>query len=222
MAGLLDWQTEEEKAAQQRALLSYADEVSRQQARQAVMDSLGQTWPAQMAKSLYNAVRLPGDVYQGRTDPRSEEAISRAADLAGAMITGSMPFAQRGALGSGGGKMVQPAKAATKKDDETVRLFHGTTEEGARSINESKSIYGPAYFSPDLSVAKRYSLYNSPEAFVVDVNVPKRLLGIDLDLPGGKLLDVESANLYLGKPSWTIDDYIRNNYSVGVQSGWSW
>jgi hypothetical protein len=227
MAGLLDWQDDEQRAAQQRALMSYAGDVARQQDRQAVFDALGQTLPAQIVKSLYNAARLPGDVYQGKIDPRSDEAISRSADLAGGVMLGGFPLGAavgREAAAQGGMALgiVPVQKAAAKKDDEMVRLFHGTTEEGARSINESKSIYGPAYFSPDLTVAKSYSLYNSPEAFVVDVNVPKRLLMIDLDLPGGRLLDVESANLYLDKPSWTIDDYIRNNYSVGVQGGWSW
>jgi hypothetical protein len=108
MAGLLNPETEEDRIAQQRALVSYADDLSRQQARQEFMSALGNTWPAQMAKSAYQAVRAPGDVAQGRLDPRSNEAIKRAADLAGMMVTGGMPLAQRGALGTGGGRMVQP------------------------------------------------------------------------------------------------------------------
>jgi len=110
MAGLLDAQTEEERIAQQRALMGYADDVSRQQAKQELMTALGNTWPAQLAKSAYQAVRAPGDVAYGLLDPRSDEAIKRSADLAGLMGTGGLPFAQRNALGTGGGKMVQPAR----------------------------------------------------------------------------------------------------------------
>lgn len=139
MAGLLDWQDDEQRAAQQRALMSYAGDVARQQDRQAVFDALGQTLPAQLIKSIYQSARLPGDVYQGKVDPRSDEAINRAADFAGAAITGSMPFAVRGALGSGGGKMVQPDDVAPKakgrkgkeslepkSDDEALAVLHNT------------------------------------------------------------------------------------------------
>lgn len=40
------------------------------------------TWPARLAKSVYKAVTLPGDVYAGKVDPLSQEAIERSADLA--------------------------------------------------------------------------------------------------------------------------------------------
>lgn len=36
------------------------------------------TWPARMAKDLYSAVTLPGDVAAGRVDPTSDEAIGRS------------------------------------------------------------------------------------------------------------------------------------------------
>ena len=137
MAGLLDFLTDDERAAQQRALQAYAGQVGQQQARQEVWDALGQTLPAQIVKSIYQAARLPGDVYQGKVDPQSPEAIGRAADLAGAAITGSMPFAVRGALGSGGGKMVQPDDVAPKgrskkadlepkSDDEALAVLHNS------------------------------------------------------------------------------------------------
>lgn len=54
--------------------------------------ALSQTWPARMARSVYDAVTLPGDVYSGRTpitgdDGRTNpEVINRAADLAGVMV----------------------------------------------------------------------------------------------------------------------------------------
>lgn len=52
-----------------------------------IWDKLGETWPAKLAKSLYGAATLPGDVYAGRVDPNSDEGLDRAADLAG-MMTG--------------------------------------------------------------------------------------------------------------------------------------
>ena len=115
MAGLLGLETDEDRIAQQRALVGYADDLSRQQARQEFMSALGNTWPAQLAKSAYQAVRAPGDVAFGKLDPRSDEAIKRSADFAGLMVTGGMPLAQRGALGTGGGRMVQPEQLSTQE-----------------------------------------------------------------------------------------------------------
>jgi len=51
---------------------------------------LTDTWPARAAQSLYGAATLPGDVYAGRVDPTSQEAVGRAADLAGAVALGPM------------------------------------------------------------------------------------------------------------------------------------
>lgn len=36
-----------------------------------IWDKLGETWPAKLAKSLYGAATLPGDVYAGLVDPNS-------------------------------------------------------------------------------------------------------------------------------------------------------
>jgi hypothetical protein len=45
---------------------------------------LGDTWPAQLAKSIYSGVTLPGDVYSGKTqvDPSNPAFIGRTLDLA--------------------------------------------------------------------------------------------------------------------------------------------
>ena len=65
---------------------------------------LMQTWPAKLAQSAYGAVTLPGDVYAGRVAPDSDEAIGRAADMAGLLAGGAPITAERGALGAFGGK----------------------------------------------------------------------------------------------------------------------
>jgi hypothetical protein len=74
-----------------------------------ILPMLGQTWPARLAQSAYGAFTLPGDVYQGKVNPLSDEAIGRSADLAGFVTGGNMPMAQSGALGVGGGKLAAPA-----------------------------------------------------------------------------------------------------------------
>jgi hypothetical protein len=48
-----------------------------------------QSWPAKLAQSIYGGATLPGDVYAGRVDPGSDEAIRRSADLAGVVTGGS-------------------------------------------------------------------------------------------------------------------------------------
>lgn len=92
-----------------------------------LLDLLGQTWPARMAKSAYGAVTLPGDVYAGRVDPLSDEGIGRAADLAGVTASGTFAGAPRGALGAG---PTMPAKTPVK----TVRLPIETIEHGESAM----------------------------------------------------------------------------------------
>ena len=43
---------------------------------------LADTWPARLAKSVWGGMTLPGDVYQGKVDPLSDEGIERSFDLA--------------------------------------------------------------------------------------------------------------------------------------------
>ncbi|MGU3496106.1 hypothetical protein ACLBXM_18850 [Xanthobacteraceae bacterium A53D] len=46
--------------------------------------------PAKMVQSAWSGVTLPGDVYAGRVDPLSDEAVARSAELAGTMGGGLM------------------------------------------------------------------------------------------------------------------------------------
>lgn len=64
-------------------------------------EKLAETWPARVAQSAYKAVTLPGDVYAGRVDPRSDDGIGRAADLAGMVMGGTFGMAPAGAIGAG-------------------------------------------------------------------------------------------------------------------------
>ena len=48
-----------------------------------LLDLLSQTWPARLAQDAWNAAKLPGDVYAGRTTPHDPDYYGRAVDLAG-------------------------------------------------------------------------------------------------------------------------------------------
>lgn len=75
---------------------------------------LGDTWPARLAKSIYSAVTLPGDVAQGNVSMVGEdghtnpEVINRSADLAGL----ASPLAPRAALTATAAKAVIPTREA--------------------------------------------------------------------------------------------------------------
>ncbi len=118
MAGFLDL-SDEEKAAQQRALMNYSSDLARQQARQEAFDALGQTLPAQMAKSAYLGARSFGDALYGKLDVRSPEAIDRMADLAGMVMLGGMPLGH------------QAAKQAASEGAALVGMFAGPSAKTA-------------------------------------------------------------------------------------------
>jgi len=63
-----------------------------------ILANLMQTWPARMAQDAWSGITLPRDVYQGRVDPGSAEAMGRINPLAMLMV--GSPLTPRGALGS--------------------------------------------------------------------------------------------------------------------------
>jgi hypothetical protein len=69
--------------------LYQADQKRAQDYRAGIKEAILQSWPAELAKSAYGAVTLPGDVYAGRVNPMSDEAVGRAAELAGLMTLGA-------------------------------------------------------------------------------------------------------------------------------------
>jgi hypothetical protein len=76
--------------------LYQADNRRAQDYRAGIKEAILQSWPAELAKSAYGAVTLPGDVYAGKVNPMSDEAVGRSAELAGLMTLGA------GAIRSGG------------------------------------------------------------------------------------------------------------------------
>jgi hypothetical protein len=75
-----------------------------------------QTWPEKALRSLVDAFKLPGDVYQGEIDPSSPEASNRATELAGALIFGPAPIARKVVDGTLGVFAGVSSKGVNKND----------------------------------------------------------------------------------------------------------
>lgn len=139
--------------------------------RQSLMEKLAETWPARLARSVYGAVTLPGDVYAGRTDPNSDEGIGRAADLAGLVMGGTYGAAPAGAVGSSGGKV-------------GIRAYHGSPYDFERfdlsriGTGEGNQAYGHGlYFAENEATAKAYKQALAGKSLPIREIVEKYLPG---------------------------------------------
>lgn len=115
-----------------------------------------------------------------------------------------------------GRKKVGDAAEAKKSAAELVTLYHGTNDEGHAGISHDKLISGQVSMTPRKEIARQFGEH------IITARVPKGDLLIDLDLPRARLLTVEEANGYgkatgLDTDGWTIDDWLRKGYSVGVK-----
>jgi hypothetical protein len=113
--------------------------------------TLGEWWEQStafrpMAEEAYSAATLPGDVYAGRVDPASDEAIERAAGLAGMVTLGAGAIPAKGAeLGMG------------------IRAYHGSPHDFDKfsmdkiGTGEGAQVYGHGlYYAENEAVAKQY------------------------------------------------------------------
>src|SRR3990167_2121327 len=92
-----------------------------------LLDKLAMTWPAKMAQAAWGGFTLPGDVYAGRVDPNSDEAVGRGADLARFLEVGALAMAPRGALGSGAVKPAKKVAQAVAPDQpQGIKAYHGS------------------------------------------------------------------------------------------------
>lgn len=133
--------------------------------RSKLIEALAKTWPAQMAKSAYDAARLPGDVARGimgtepavpgmwsdedesRAQATGRTAVDRAADLAGLVMGGTYAGAPRGAVGAG------PVRPAAEMDKLRRALERsGIAVDGRHGSGLSRSDYLGAMI-PDWSGA---------------------------------------------------------------------
>lgn len=80
-------------------------------AMEVVKEWLPTTWPAKLAQGIWEGVKsgatLPGDVYAGKVEPNSDEALHRTWDMLGMLGGGGIPLAEKNALGIFGGRRAQ-------------------------------------------------------------------------------------------------------------------
>lgn len=94
-----------------------------------------------------------------------------------------------------------------------MKLYHGTTAENYEAIIAAGIIHGPVYMTADRNIAEEYA----GDGEVVEVYVDASSLLIDLDMPGGKLIDADTASEYLGLDEVRDAEWFaENGYSVGV------
>jgi hypothetical protein len=117
-----------------------------------LLDTLAQTWPVRLAQTAWNAVKLPGDVYSGRTPITgpdgytNPQVINRSADLAGLVTMGATAApAETNAVGMG------------------IRAYHGSPYDfnkfdlGKIGTGEGAQAYGHGlYFAENPQVAQQY------------------------------------------------------------------
>jgi hypothetical protein len=114
--------------------------------RAGIKDALMQSWPAELAKSAYGAATLPGDVYAGRVDPMSDEAVGRSAELAGLLTMGA------GGIPAGRNEMRMGIKAyhGSPHDFDQFSMSKIGTGEGAQAYGHG------LYFAGNEDVARGY------------------------------------------------------------------
>lgn len=105
--------TQEEENIRANDLVNYAKQLDTREKMADVGEALGQTWPVRMAKGIMSGVTAPGDAYQGRLDPTSDEAIQRVMELTGTVMTGGFGMVPAGALGSTGAKLKSKTGSGT-------------------------------------------------------------------------------------------------------------
>lgn len=132
-------------------------------------DKLSQTWPARMAQSAWNAATLPGDVWNGKVDPLSEEGIGRATDLAGLTMSSTLA-SPRGSIGVGpvlpkkpNPMAVEPPTPMTMTPPQGIRAYHGSPHDFDKfdlskiGTGEGAQAYGHGlYFAESPNVAQQY------------------------------------------------------------------
>jgi len=206
--------------------LYQADQKRAQDYRAGIKEAILQSWPAELAKSAYGAVTLPGDVYAGKVDPMSDEAVGRSAELAGLMTLGA------GAVPAGRNEMRMGIKAyhgsphdfdQFKPSEFRGASFFSPTEKGARSgaiagANEMAMGHGsgPAMgklkmYEVDIDPSKIQGLAFTPSEINKFNSLPARVSETELGrmrakgaLPGGDWeLSYSASKLPSGQYEYT-------------------
>jgi len=81
--------------------------------------TLAGTWPARLGMSALSALALPGDVWQCKVDPMSDEGFARMADLAG--LIGGTSFVR--SFGGAAARRLAPAAAQETMASRSPMLY---------------------------------------------------------------------------------------------------
>lgn len=104
---------------------------------------------------------------------------------------------------------------ATGFDTDTV-YYHGTDQSSIDAFEAGDEFYAETlHMTPRKEVAEDYSYASEMPAVQKLYAIPEEI-GIDLDLPGGRLLDVKEAADFIENPDWELDDFIAAGYSIGA------
>jgi hypothetical protein len=133
-----------------------------------------ESMPARVVKSALGAVTLPRDVYQGKVDPNSQEAIERSADLAGLVTVGS------GAIPAAKGELRMGIKAYHGSPHDFDKFDRSKIGTGEGNQTEG---YG-FYFSKSDAAAEQYKDPKNPIDF-------GRLYKVELDAKKDELLHLD-------------------------------
>lgn len=116
---------------------------------------------ADIAKTIYGAVTLPGDVYAGKVDPRSDEAIGRAAELAmvasPASAAGPLFPAAKGIPGFRGAGYRPPPAQLPVADDAAqmgIGLTAGQRTADPRLLSRENAMMGGGMGEPAQKIAQ--------------------------------------------------------------------
>lgn len=134
-----------------------------------LLEKLLQTWPARMAQSAVSAAALPGDVYAGRTNPMSQDAINRAADLGGTVMGSVFGIAPKGSVGIFGGRLSKTADQNALKQAETMAANGVAREEIWNKTGWFQGVDGKwRYEIPDNASKLNPDAYAMPAIFQHD------------------------------------------------------
>jgi len=177
--------------------------------------------PGYIDRMRYGIASLLGDDRQAVRDAEKLTGLLEYTPVLGDAMTGAEAvdaYNQGDYYGSGllgaatiAGLIPIVGDAVQKGINRSIKLYHGTTPEAYDEIMQSGILNAPVYMTPRKDIAEQYG------DNVVSVMVDENALGIDLDLPSGKLLSAEDAASYLERPDLkTVQDFIDAGFSVGT------
>lgn len=107
---------------------------------------------------------------------------------------------------------IPEAARAAPPSPGVVRVYSGLSPEQAQAARLSGAL------EPGASLSARRDIARAQGPVVLETDIPRDVVRIDLNLPNGQVLDVNAANDFTGNIGWTLDDYVRNGYTLAVEA----